>query len=489
METRLIGLTRKSKGDDEGTHQDQARRIHDRLARETGLSLVNRPGDEADPFYEHKVSGGKDWRLRAFGKAVEAIRAGKAEGIIVAYEDRVSREGLEAAVAIWKELGRLEAVFIACDGVDSRQEGAEFTFNLKAAVAAEQLRIYTVRSNAGRKRAVEEGVHAGRKAPLGYRFTERANGAKNVSGNIKHGPLEPDPETAHLIPAAFRARVEKRPWREIVSLLGLGSQGSAYQLLHNRVYLGEARSGDDIVKAGAHPPLVDPVLFQRVQDTFENRTQPRRGNEQALLARVLVCASCNRHMVISRKIDAYRCNHVGCPARPTIKIGLIEPAVLFEAFLWHATLNPMYADAHSAEEVERLAKELAGALEQRDEIASAEDELDALQFARAMTKASAAVVQAEARLRDAEGAGGWLGMDTDAVQRRLFGEVPRAETFLESFARLIDVSDARDFIRQMVRVRVKPAGGRKLPVGERIEVEQLRPQLAAPIEILEREEA
>lgn len=481
MPTRLIGLTRKSKGDDEGTHADQAERIRGRLAREDKLTLVNRPGDESDPFYEHKVSGGKDWRRRAFGKAIEAIRAGNADGIIVAYEDRVSREGLEAAVAIWKALGELEAIFIACDGVDSRQEGAEFTFNLKAAVAAEQLRLYKVRSNDGRRRAVEkEGVHAGREAPLGYLFSERASGEKNVSGKIKHGPLVPDPETADRIPEAFRARVDGRSWNEIVGILGLSSQGTAYQLLRNRVYLGEARSGE-YVKVDAHPALIDRTLFDRVQETFgQHAGRKQRGNDRALLARVLICDTCGRGMVMDRSIGSYRCKHYGCAAPPSIKIELIEPEVMLEAVTWHAVLNPMYEDARSDTVIERLTGALSEALEQRDEILAAEDELDPLQFARAMTKAGLEVEKAEARLREAEEAGGWFGLNTETVQRRLFGEVA-GETFSESFAHLRSTEEARDFIQQMVRVRVRPVGsGSRPPVSERIDVELLVPKTVAP---------
>src|SRR5205823_4002719 len=93
---RMIGLTRKSKGDDEGTHAHQRRLIEARAALE-GFELVRIDA-------EHGVSGSKEWRKREIGPAIEDVKAGQADGVIVAYQDRITRERLLAAVEIWQAM-------------------------------------------------------------------------------------------------------------------------------------------------------------------------------------------------------------------------------------------------------------------------------------------------------------------------------------------------------------------------------------------------
>jgi DNA invertase Pin-like site-specific DNA recombinase len=263
---RMIGLTRKSRGDDEGTHDDQ-RAIIDTRCKSERFDLIRVDA-------EHGVSGAKDWRTREVGKAVEDVKVGRADGIIVAYQDRITRERLLAGAEIWEAMQDAGAVFIACDGVDSRLPGSEMLFTIKAAIARDQWQTYQRRSNDGRRRAVEvEGVHGGDIAPLGYSFSERMDGILNASGKIKHGPLVPN-DDSWRIPQAFECLDAGGSWAAVIRILGVKSQANASQILHNRVYLGEARSGE-FVKEGAHPPLVDADLFDRVQRKLDKRAAAR----------------------------------------------------------------------------------------------------------------------------------------------------------------------------------------------------------------------
>lgn len=194
---RMVGLTRKSKGDDDGTHQDQRRIIEDRCAREDFVLL------RVDS--EKGISGTKAWRDREVGRAVEDCKAGKADGIMVAFEDRISRESMAETATMWDMFREVGLVFIACDGVDSRADGSNLTFAIKAAIARDKIEVTAKRSNLGRKRAVEvEGVHGGDTAPFGFRWTERPDGAKNISGNVKHGPSTSTPRRLRASSSASR---------------------------------------------------------------------------------------------------------------------------------------------------------------------------------------------------------------------------------------------------------------------------------------------
>src|SRR5689334_21627072 len=82
---RMLVLTRKSRGDDEGTHRDQ-----ERICREYRDETLR----VADVWAEHKVSGGKGWETRKIGFAIEAVKRGKYAGIMHAWEDRIRVRGL-----------------------------------------------------------------------------------------------------------------------------------------------------------------------------------------------------------------------------------------------------------------------------------------------------------------------------------------------------------------------------------------------------------
>jgi DNA invertase Pin-like site-specific DNA recombinase len=251
---RMIGLTRKSKGEDDGTHKDQRGIIEARCERE-GFSLVRVDSEKG-------ISGTKAWREREVGRAVEDVKAGKADGIMVAFEDRISRETMAETAAMWDEFRATGLVFIACDGVDSRTEGSNLTFAIKAAIARDKVEVTAKRSSLGRKRVVEElGVHGGDDPPYGYVWTERADGALNISGAPKHGPLDLDPETAPIAAQVFERRAAGAARKELIMLTGL-CESAVMSMLRNRAYKGIAYSGE-FGKHDAHPRLVSDELFDR----------------------------------------------------------------------------------------------------------------------------------------------------------------------------------------------------------------------------------
>jgi DNA invertase Pin-like site-specific DNA recombinase len=474
----MIGLTRKSKGDDDGTHQDQRRIIEDRCTREDFVLL------RVDS--EKGISGTKAWRDREVGRAVEDCKAGKADGIMVAFEDRISRESMAETAAMWDMFREVGLVFIACDGVDSRADGSNLTFAIKAAIARDKIEVTAKRSNLGRKRAVEEfGIHGGDDAPLGYRWTERPDGAKNISGNVKHGPLDIDPETAPRVVQCFEARAAGASTRELCRITGLSDSGIR-DLLRNRVYTGTAYSGE-FEKPGAHPALMSEELFARVQRSWQHKRPSKIvGRDKSLLSRVLVCATCGgvgedervRHLVYDRSLGSYRCKNELCPAQVTITAERIDGFAFHQALAWHAVLNPMY-EVETSETLPQVMKALAEALDEREEIEGAEG-LSALRKAQALTEADGKITQLESLLAEAEASNGWLGMNTEAVQKRLLADGPVDVKDGYPAPRCADIRAGNEFVREMLWIVVNRVGrGHKVPVADRVQVNCLTPAAAS----------
>ena len=88
---------------------------------------------------EQNVSGSKPWRERALGRAVDACERGEAAGIVVAWQDRLSRENGRATAEVWEALEKAGARLVcAAEGFDTAAGDHELTFSIKAAIAREQ---------------------------------------------------------------------------------------------------------------------------------------------------------------------------------------------------------------------------------------------------------------------------------------------------------------------------------------------------------------
>src|SRR5258708_7426751 len=75
---------------------------------------------------EEGVSGSKHWKERELGRVIEACRRGEAGGVIVAFQDRLSREnGLQTA-EVWAALDEAGARFVcSSEGLDTAKGGVD----------------------------------------------------------------------------------------------------------------------------------------------------------------------------------------------------------------------------------------------------------------------------------------------------------------------------------------------------------------------------
>ena len=97
----------------------------------------------APEVVEQGVSGSKNWRERALGEAVDACARGDAAGVIVAWQDRLSRENGLATAEVWEALDRAGARLVcAAEGLDTASGDQEMLFTIKAAIARDQWKRY-----------------------------------------------------------------------------------------------------------------------------------------------------------------------------------------------------------------------------------------------------------------------------------------------------------------------------------------------------------
>ncbi|HLG10106.1 MAG TPA: recombinase family protein [Gaiellaceae bacterium] len=377
-EKLLIPYVRQSRKKEVTISLDEQRAAITTWAEREGVKL-------ALEIVEQGVSGSKSWRERELGKAVEACEQGQAAGIVVAWQDRLSRENGLATAEVWQALEQAGVRFVAVgDGIDTATGDHELLFSIKAAIARDQWKRYRTNWINARRNAIERGVHPSTYVAVGYRRNQvepRVTSAARAS--LTREQRWADPVVGQLVPSAqaehvralFTLRAAGGSWSECARLMesrGVPNRkGEPFWLLsavqaiiRNPAYRGEAylrsqgKQAGDLVNPDAHEPLVDAILWRKAQPT---QGKPRRSSEGALLAGILRCASCGRRL--SPSGPYYRCRPrmvtgPECPAPASAPRVELEALVTRGFFDWLAyrPLAPAPPDLAPLEQAVALAK-------------------------------------------------------------------------------------------------------------------------------------
>ena len=277
-------------------------------------------------------------------EARSRVEEGASGGIIVAYLSRLSRETRQG-LALLEEITAAGGAVYAPNLPDYTTADGKMLTTIQLAVDTG----YRERKGEELERAKENAIANG--VPI---VTRPAVGYRRRSKDDRR--LAPDPDVAPLVHEVF----ERRAAGEGPAALGAfltengvkTSQGSKtwskaaiYNLLRNRVYLGELAYGRDrrFVNATAHEPLVDVALWQAAQGNGARRLAPARSEASPFLvtglARCAGCRYCLQATRTSRGVRIYRCGrtHSGgvCPNPTRVKAEPVERAAV--AAFWAIT--------------------------------------------------------------------------------------------------------------------------------------------------------
>jgi DNA invertase Pin-like site-specific DNA recombinase len=308
-----------------------------------------RCGSYADAYGHTIIEAGSDLDVSGgvmtrptFDRFLELVENGSADGIIVAKLDRFARSNIGALAAIEKIESAGGTLISVSEQIDSSTPSGRFLRTILFAAAEwERERIgeqwFTARSS-----AVGRGIHVSRHVPPGYMRTPRAKSGDDGPDRV----LVPDAKQAETVREAFRMAARGESNTNIATYLTeRGLNGANWQsfrvprLLANRVYIGEARSGQSFVNPNAHEPLVDEETFLLAQRQRPDGLR-RATSGISLLSGIVRCAGCSFAMKpqsASKTSKAvYRCTknstHGVCPEPATVTKERIEEYVI-EQFL------------------------------------------------------------------------------------------------------------------------------------------------------------
>ena len=324
--TPLVPYIRQSRSKEHTISLEEQWRAIEAWAKAANATLSVGSFKEADKagLVERSTSGNKAWRERALGEAIARCQRGKASGIIVYDQSRLTREDLLGTAEVWAAIDDAKA-----DLIDATGGGMvnRMMYVIKAEMNRQQWETARLRGEGARRNAIERGVHIGT-TPLGY---------TRVNAGPSKGRLAVDPATAPAVRAAFEARADGASWTRVAEILTEGtgrpwSFKAAVQMLKSRTYLGEVHSGP-FVKAGAHEPLVGLALFEKVQRRAIRRG-PNQRRKPGLVSGFVFCGSCGHSMTQDwnmrrgERAEFYRCSNLGlCEHRAAVMHHVIEPYV------------------------------------------------------------------------------------------------------------------------------------------------------------------
>lgn len=273
----LIPYYRQSRKRERTISIDEQRRAVTRWARAADVQL----GEE---IVEQGVSGSKGWRDRELGRAIEVCERKEAQGIVVAWQDRLSRESSLGTAEVWEALDRAGARLVcAAEGLDTATGDHELLFAIKAALNRENWKRYRANWQDARRNAVERGVHVAR-ARLGYRRDSQ-------------GALVVDGRRRRLVVDLFELRAGGGSWHELCLLLdrraprpdgGAWPRQTVQGMIRSRTYLGEGEAGS------RHEALVSRELWEAANQ--RQGKVPRFSPAPRLLTGLVRCAGCSGTM-------------------------------------------------------------------------------------------------------------------------------------------------------------------------------------------------
>ncbi len=325
--TYAVGVIRVSQqGKREAERFKSPSEQRDRIAAE-----IRRQGAElAQCFQEIDISGKLPLaRRHGLRQAVEAIEAGHARVLVVAYFDRLVRNlRVQAEVVQRVEAAGGRVLALDFGEVTEKTAAQWLSSTLMGAVAEYYARSVGERLASTAAMAIASGVPVGA-LPPGYR---RDPATRRV---VLH-----EAEAA-VMREAFAMRADGASWSAVRGFMAANgivrSIGNTRTLLHSRTYLGELTLGD-VVNPGSHTPLVDLETFERIgrQKGEAFKAAPGRKSELLLSGlRLLRCATCGHSLLAStqttrfgKSFRLYRCNPgLVCSRRVAIDAALADQAV------------------------------------------------------------------------------------------------------------------------------------------------------------------
>ena len=247
--------------------------------------------DPAAEFIEisDELKSGKNLNRDGMRRIIAEMESPRCEWdcLVVWHLDRFSRSIADAAPLLKKLSDRGKGIMSVRQNIDMFSAGGRFMINVFLSAAQYEREMTSERTTMKMKSIAKAGKIPYGKIPIGYR-------------RINDNTLEIDPEGAVVVIDIFRAYADGVANNEIFNKYRdrIKSKNTLYNILRNRLYIGEVAYSGEIHK-GEHSPIIHPELFDTVQKMLPGKRYnvPRPGAQKyKYLLSGLVKCHCGRQM-------------------------------------------------------------------------------------------------------------------------------------------------------------------------------------------------
>lgn len=272
--------------------------------------------------------------------------------LIVDEQSRLFRDEGEA-YEVKKLIKTTGVIVISADGLDTRNQGWELMWGIKASIGANELAQTAFRVKRGMEGALERGYTVWA-PPYGYKRRPEYNAAGDHLGTR----WEVDPGASLVVQRIFKERLSGTPYDTIAAGLiadgipspsgGVWAPGSVVNIIRNKTYSGVLSWGGSAITQwraahGKRPApdvreyvrpeleLVPIADWQSVQPGSRRLSQSGRGGGKHWAAGLLRCGTCGTVMTVkySAAPDAFSCYCSTCAKRK--RLGLDAEPVYVNA--------------------------------------------------------------------------------------------------------------------------------------------------------------
>jgi DNA invertase Pin-like site-specific DNA recombinase len=322
---------------------------------ETCLAFVSSRFDDGWVFngrrYDDEAESSETLERPGFQRLLEHIREGKVQRVVIHRLDRLSRRLADCA-RILQELHNLRIPLTIVKQPELSGSAADtMLLNLMASFAEFEQQMTRERMADARTALKRHGRRIAGVVPYGYQSDPVSKQLIIVKTEASHVRRMFELAADCKKPVEIAAMANERGWRtkRRTSKSGHVSGGGRWTarqvlaVLSNPVYAGLIRDGEQL-RPGAHEPIIDQMLFDRVRENVASRRTSSRDRTASPIAwplrGLLRCSQCGRLLSPSNsgyknfRYRYYRCRSDagGTPAC----LGVSLPAHEIETFVMRA---------------------------------------------------------------------------------------------------------------------------------------------------------
>ena len=297
------------------SNQDDGFSIEYQLSECT--DYMNKHGMELHKTYiDQAVTGTKVAGRDAFHELVHDVKNGLIDVIVVYKFSRIFRNAYESHK--YRKLFKKHGVKLisVTQQVDDETSSGQLMIGVMANIDEYQSAVISDHVKSAMREMVAEGFFAGGTVPYGYKLEAVQHGKKTRK---RYVPDEFEKEVVNKLFELYANNYSLKYLQDYTKSIGAAARSgkpfsiqTIARMLRNDFYIGvlryNAQGHEPIVVYDIIPPIIDKVLWERVQQRHKNRNyvRPRKRKDLYSLTGKIVCGKCGAHFFGIRSASTQR---------------------------------------------------------------------------------------------------------------------------------------------------------------------------------------